>query len=80
MTIGAMGARLKEEFPGKYVSFAIEVNWHGTYSKELETEVKIYEPSVGFIEAQDFETCLQLMKDKLYHRPADKTFDVDFTA
>ena len=82
MKIGEMGARLKEEFPGKYISFAIEVDYHGTFDadKDPEVEVKIYEPSVGFIEAPDFETCVRLLKDRLYSLPADKTLDVDFAS
>lgn len=76
MTIGDMEVRLREEFPDKYVSFSVDVNKYS--SNRAVTTIQIYEPNVGFIEAQDFETCVCLLKAKLYPPPAGKTFNVEF--
>jgi len=57
--ISEMEKVLREEFPGRYVSFQIEISAHNNLrTPEVQTRIFVYTTATGFIHGDSFEDCV----------------------
>lgn len=76
MKINGIAARLKEEFPDRYVSFSIEVDSFG--GGRVETAIKIYTPKTSHIECLDIEDGIRRLKERLGPTEVPGDLEIEF--
>lgn len=68
---------LRDEFPGRFVSFEINVNKYADGSSEV--KVSIYDGELhAFFKGKDFNDCVRILKAIVSKTPAEKTKEIEF--
>lgn len=75
MKVGDIGRILQREFPGRFVSFTVNVDKHSSGS--VETSIELYDSVIGFVKGPDFETCFQRLRDMIYPETIVADFSIE---